>query len=148
MRLTEEGGVSTVTISNIELSQQPELTLDVQIVGSGDLLIIGDAATVETILSGDFESLASAPNFQEAADYILPNPYSVAYAGGEGWGDLFTLVVLGTATNSTGSMSESETETVVETLNALYTVVSSSSISTTINEDGSQLSRMVLTLAE
>ncbi|NJR12662.1 hypothetical protein HC776_01940 [bacterium] len=144
--LTTEDGFTTVIIEDVPLSPNPEILLDIQMTGNGEFFLVGDQATVESILSGDGDRLTGDASFVEAAQYILPNANSIAYAGGEGWGDLFTVAALVGISSSPGQNGNDQVQMVIDVLRASYDIIGSSSISAAYNEDGSQTSRIVLTL--
>lgn len=151
INLTTEEGLTTVVIEDVPVSRDPEILMNVEIAGNGDFFLIGDQETVDAILSGEGDRLSGDESFVDAQKYILPNASAVAYAGGDGWGDLISLGASVFAINSRMSTDDEEamqeqTELLVEVLRSTYDIVSSSSVSVSYGEGGSQLSRIVLTL--
>ena len=148
--LTTEDSLTTVIIEDVPLSQNPEILVDIEIAGNGDVFVVGDQETVEAILSGEGDRLTGDASFVDAQKYILPNASNIAYAGGEGWGDLITLGGTLAAVSSISTSNEDDVKAQMQMMASVfrsgYDIINSSSISVSYNADGSQLSRVVLTL--
>ena len=128
-----EGGVEALRVT----IDTPDAPFDVVLMAgtSGDVFVFGTQRMVTAALA-PVNGLDSDPLYQEAAAYLLPNPAQVWYFAGE---PLMPLVELA-----------HETETVVfdSDPERLLTLFHSSSISSLINENGTTLTRIAMTLPE
>lgn len=141
---TIESNDSGTTLIIEDVAQGSDIDLTIQMTGNADLFVVGDQATVEALLNGEGGFTESA-GFVAAQKYILPNAVSIAYAGGEGWGDVITLgAIVGVMMGMPND--DQQTQLMADTLRSMYDIIDTSSISATLNEDGSQTSRLVLTL--
>lgn len=163
--LSTTGDLTSVVIENVPVSGGADEAFTLEMAGNPDLLVFGDQVTVQAILSGTGDSLRDDPAFLEAQMYALPNASAIMYADGEGWGNFVSGWIVATAVSEVifqnvvaGLTAEqgSPTPTPIPTENLItpmlplaaagYKVISSSSISTVVDADGAQLTRLVLTL--
>ena len=163
VELSSNADSTSVVIEDISLS--PEVEVTIEIVGNQEGLFIGNKDTIDAILEGTGDALVSSASFIEAQSYILPNASVIAFADGDGWGTVISVgIVVSTITpvvtqNIIAQLQTEEgspTPTPIPTDNLLqplmplidtaYDLFSSSSVSISYAEDGSQLTRAVLTL--
>jgi hypothetical protein len=162
----------TVLSGRFEMNSDSQPAIDILIGANDNVFLIATRRAAESILKGK-AGLDTAPAFVEANRYLLPNPTSVWYTDASGGGgsvivvglamlgpsigDVFENIVdeLGTPTpqelqrrEDERRRQQAEAERTVALFEALPTLISSSSISTTYTESGDSLVRFVLTLSE
>ena len=135
--LTEEtfGDVTAQVIS----ASDDDLPFPVEFVfgASDEVFIFGTPRMAEAALNpGD--GLAADPSYVEMQEFALDEPTTLYYLSGEGLTPLVNGLVV---TRSVNEWDE-------DAIKSLFRLLSSSSVSTTMLEDGSVLYRMVLTLPE
>lgn len=135
--LTEEtfGDVTAQVIS----ASDDDLPFPVEFVfgASDEVFIFGTPRMAEAALNpGD--GLAADPSYVEMQEFALDEPTALYYLSGEGLTPLVNALVV---TRSVNEWDE-------DAIKSLFRLLSSSSVSTTMLEDGSVLYRMVLTLPE
>lgn len=135
--LTEEtfGDVTAQVIS----ASDDDLPFPVEFVfgASDEVFIFGTPRMAEAALNpGD--GLAADPSYVEMQEFALDEPTTLYYLSGEGLTPLVNGLVV---TRSVNEWDE-------DAIKSLFRLLSSSSVSTTMLEDGSVLYRIVLTLPE
>jgi hypothetical protein len=147
MTVTNEiiNGVNVVMLTG----EVENLDAPVQIViGANDtLFVVATRPLAEQIFSGDYAGLDTAAAFQEATTYMLPNSGAVLYTDNVFVGDIVAGAVLALTFQGPTTGNDS-TEDSFELIRFAYDLVSSTSISSTLLDDGNTLTRLVLTLAQ
>ncbi|MCU0499937.1 MAG: DUF3352 domain-containing protein [Anaerolineae bacterium] len=155
-------------------TDQTPLNLDVVIGANEDVFFIATLDAVTTLLTGG-ESLADTSEYQSALTYALPNPTTFWYTTGEGLitlaaGNVLTLALTGPAIDNvfdeivddlaqpgstpmprptpmpTAAPNVEENAQIVEALNYFVDNLEHSTISTAIDDDGTFLLRLSLSL--
>lgn len=168
---TIEGlAVTQVSIEVPINRDQAPLALDIVIGANDEVFFIGTLDAVTSLLTGG-ESLADTPEYQSALSYALPNPTTFWYTTGEGLitlgaGNVLTLALTGPSIGNvfdniveelnqpgaTGMQRPTPMPTatpdveqnlqIIEALNYFVDNIEHSTISTTIEADGTALLRL------
>jgi hypothetical protein len=133
----EEIGSTTAQVISVPPSDDMPFPVEFVFGASEDVFVIGTPRMAEAALDPD-EGLAADPSYVEMQSYALENPVNVYYLAGEGLTPLVRLLVLGNAINSWDE----------DAVTNVFRLVSSSSVSWTIQEDGTSIYRLALTLPE
>jgi hypothetical protein len=112
---------------------------DVLIGMNSDVFAVGSRNAVEFSLNPDGDSLADDPSYQDAQAYFLPGAQSVFYIGIQPFRDLLDQM--------SEAMPRSQQQEMAQA-GMVLSLVSSASITATINGDMSSVGRFVLTLSE
>ncbi len=162
--------VVTVIGAEAPMSPTQEVQLDILLGASDDVFFIATRPAVEVILNGD-GTLVNKAAYQEAQTYLLPNASSVWFADGPGlvgtlgFGTIGSLAMMGPAIGNVFDEITAELEgttpptpappsspfgnispeTITTQFQAAFKLITSSSISSAINDDGVTLLRFVLT---
>lgn len=134
---TEEFGSTTAQVITIPESADTPFPIEFVFGASEEVFVFGTPRMAEAALDPD-DGLASDASYVEMQSYALENPVNVYYLAGEGLTPLVKLLVLSNSVNA-------EDETAITNV---FRLISSSSISWTIEDDGTSVYRMVLTLPE
>ncbi len=127
-----EGGVEVLRVT----IDTPEAPFDVVLLaGASDTVFVFGTQRMVTAALAPSSGLDSDPLYQEAAAYLLENPAQVWYFAGE---PLMPLV----------DLARSAGEADGDDLDRLLTLFHSSSISSLINENGTTITRLAMTLPE
>ncbi len=145
---TEEDGVIVLPglIRGFFPPEFPKATLEAPeydfLIGlSDDVFAFGSRPAVEFALDAAGESIADDPNFVTAQQFLLPDAETIGYLNMDAVSEL-AQGMLAMFPDAAGSMGEAEQALM------LLDLFDSASVSSVLNDDGSALSRLVVTLAE
>lgn len=128
------GGTDALVITITDRSLP--FPIELLVASNDDVFVFGTRGAVRAALAPD-GGLSSDTSFEEALSYALPGTNTFAYLAGEGLQPLANLVA--TAGGRDAAMQ-------AEILRGVLGLLSSSSVSTTMSDDGTQVQRWVLTL--
>jgi hypothetical protein len=130
----EEIGDVTAQVITIPPSGSP-FPIEIIFGASDEVFAIATPRVAEAAFNPS-EGLTSDPAYMEMQEFVLDEPMSVFYLAGEGLTPLVNLLVI------TDSVNAWDKDAITD----VFRLLSSSSISTVIQEDGTTIIRMVLTL--
>ena len=135
----EEVTIGDTTAQSIHIPTNDELPFPIEIVlgASDEVFVVGTPRMAEAALNpGD--GLAADPNYVEMQTFTLPEPRAVAYLSGEELAPFVRLLVISRSVNAQDE----------DAITNLFRLISGGSISSTVQEGGTTLVRMVLTLPD
>jgi hypothetical protein len=131
----EIGGVEAVVFTWETYNMPPKLEFVFAV--NDEVFVVGTRRYVERALDPQ-NGLDTDPAFMEASQYLLPNTAAVYYLSGENLAPLADIAAMAPGGDFDGALM----------LEGLFDLISSGTISQSVDEDGVSIGRAVLTLAD